>query len=86
MKAFQGGMGYDVWQLVVTSYTPTKIPPKYVSKKELKRKNKLEMEAILEGLSNAIKDKIRKCTPTKDIWDKLKNLYMVEEVIKAREE
>lgn len=50
MKAFFWQMGYDVWKLVVTSYTPPKIPLKSKIKKGLKRNNKLEMDSILEGL------------------------------------
>ena len=44
------------------------------------------MDSILEGLSIAVKDKIGKCTSAKALWDKLKNIYMVEEVIKESEE
>jgi hypothetical protein len=50
MKAFMGAMGYDVWNSVVSGYTPPKRPSKSAAKKELKRNNKLAMDAILEGL------------------------------------
>jgi hypothetical protein len=33
-----------------------------------------------------MKRKIGKCTSAKELWEKLKNIYMVEEVIKTSEE
>jgi hypothetical protein len=53
MKAFMGAMGYDVWNSSVSGYTPPKTPSKSVAKKELKRNNKVAMDAILEGLSKS---------------------------------
>ena len=76
-------MGYNVWMSFVTGYTPSKRPPKSTTKKELKRNNKLVMYAIMEGLSNVVKYKFGKCISAKELWDKLKSLYMVEGVIKV---
>jgi hypothetical protein len=67
MKEFMGAMGYDVWNSVVSGYTPPKRPPKSAMKKELKINNKLAMDAILEGLSESMKIKIGKCTSTKEL-------------------
>ena len=33
------------------------------------------MDFILEGLYDSIKDKVGKCSSTKEIWDKLDNIY-----------
>ena len=41
------------------------------------------MDVILEGLSNSMKTNIVKCTSSRVIWEKLKNIYMIEEVIKT---
>jgi hypothetical protein len=79
-------MGYDVWNSVVTGYTPSKIPPKSAAKKELRRNNKLAMDSILEGLPESMKRKSGKCTSAKELWDKLKELYIGEKVIKTNEE
>jgi hypothetical protein len=49
MKTFLQAQGYDVWHSVVTGYNATK-KPKTVAKEELKRKNKIAFDAILEGL------------------------------------
>jgi hypothetical protein len=77
MKVFLQAHGYDVWHLVVTGYTSSK-KPKTASKKELKRNNKIAMDFILEGLCDSVKDKVGQCSSTKELWDKLHNLYFTE--------
>ena len=79
-------MGYDVWNSVVIGYTPPKQVTKSVAKKELKRNNILAMDAILEWLPESMNTKIQNYTSAKELWDKLKSHYMVEEVIKTSEE
>ena len=46
-----------VWKLVFTGYTPPK-KVKTTTQKESKKKNSLDMETILEGLTNQQKKKI----------------------------
>jgi hypothetical protein len=36
------------------------------------------MDFILEGLWDLVKDKVGKCSSTKERWDKLHNLYFKE--------
>jgi hypothetical protein len=48
---------------------------KTAAKKELKRNNKIAMDFILEGLPNSVKDKVGQCSSSKELWDKLHNLY-----------
>jgi hypothetical protein len=64
MKTFLEAQGYDVWHLVVTGYNSTK-KPKTISKKELKRNNKIALDFILEGLHDLVKDKTGQCSTTK---------------------
>jgi hypothetical protein len=33
------------------------------------------MDFILEGLYDSVKDKVGKCSSTKELWDKLHNIY-----------
>jgi hypothetical protein len=33
------------------------------------------MDSILEGLPDLVKDKVGQCSSTKELWDKLHNLY-----------
>ena len=44
------------------------------------------MDAILDALSYSMKRKLGKCTSTKELCDKLHNIYKVEEVIETNEE
>lgn len=44
------------------------------------------MDVIMEGLVGSVKDKVGKCTSSIDLWDKMKSLYMIQEVIKASED
>jgi hypothetical protein len=77
MKVFLGAQGYDVWYSVVTGYIGSK-KPKTATKKELKRNKKIAMDFILEGLPYPVKDKVGQCSSTKELWDKLHNLYFKE--------
>jgi hypothetical protein len=36
------------------------------------------MDFILERLSDPVKDKVGKCSLTKELWDKLHNIYFKE--------
>jgi CO dehydrogenase/acetyl-CoA synthase beta subunit len=36
------------------------------------------MDFILEGLPDSVKDKVGQCSSTKELWDKLHNLYFKE--------
>jgi hypothetical protein len=77
MKTFLQEQGYDVSQSVVIGYTATK-KLNTTTKKELKRNNKLAMDFILEGLPNSVKEKVGKCLSTKEILDKIHDLYFEE--------
>jgi hypothetical protein len=57
--------------------------PKTATQKEARRNNKLEIDSILEGLTNSVKSKVGSCASKKEIWDKLQDLYAREE---AKEE
>jgi hypothetical protein len=81
MKVFLEAHGYDVWYSVVTGYTTSKKPLKTATKKELKRNNKIAMDAILDGLPDSVKVKVGQCSSTKEIWDKLHNLYYKESLL-----
>ena len=41
------------------------------------------MEAIIDGLPQPIKENIGQCISTKELWVKLKNLYLVKEIGEA---
>ena len=37
------------------------------------------MDSIFEGKPDVVKDKIGKCVSSKEVWDKMKSLYMDQE-------
>jgi len=80
MDTFLQSHEYDVWQSVVTRYTATK-KPEIAAKKELKRNKKIAMDYTLEGLTDLVKEKVGKCLSTKEVWDKLHDLYFEESPI-----
>ena len=44
----------------------------------------MEMASILDGLLNDVKEKIGECNSAKELWDKIKDLYSVEQRAKER--
>jgi hypothetical protein len=64
----------DVWLSVVSGYTTLK-KPKTAAQKEARRNNKMEMDAILDGLDDSVKAKVGSCASAKEIWDKLQDIY-----------
>ena len=48
------------------------------SQKVIEKNNKMEMDFILEGLCDSIKDKVGQCSSSKELWDKQQNLYFKE--------
>jgi hypothetical protein len=41
----------------------------------LKKNNKIAMDFISEELPNLVREKVGKCSTTKEIWDKLHGIY-----------
>jgi hypothetical protein len=74
MKFYLQEQRFDIWKSILKWYTTTNKPPKIVANKDLKRKNKITMDFIMEGLCDSTKDKVGKCSSAKEIWDKLHNV------------
>jgi hypothetical protein len=55
-------------------YNATK-KEKTTTKKELKKNNKIAMDFIWEGLPDPVREKVGKCSSTKELWDKLHDIY-----------
>jgi hypothetical protein len=80
MKVFLQEQGYDVWNSVFTRSNATK-KPKSATKKELKRNKKIEMDFILEGLLDSVKEKVGQCSLDKELRNKIHDLYFEESPI-----
>jgi hypothetical protein len=74
MKLFLQEQGHYIWLLVVTAYDSSK-RANIAAKKKLKKNNKIEMDFIWEGLPNSVAEKVGKCSSTKELWDKLHDIY-----------
>jgi hypothetical protein len=45
----------------------------------------LAIDTILDGLTDSVKSKVGSCASTKELWDKLKDLYSREEAEEEEE-
>lgn len=84
MESHLKPLGHDVWNLVIIDYSP----PNRVrtpSPKKAKKSNSLAMNTILEGLSADVIEEIGQCVSSKDVWDKIKDLYSDENPNEAYE-
>jgi hypothetical protein len=85
METYLKALGVDVWFSVASGYNALK-KPKTEVQKEAKRNNKLTIDTILDGLTDSMKSKVGSCASTKEIWDKIQDLYAREEAEEEEEE
>ena len=78
METYLKDLGADVWFSVASGYNALK-KPKNATQKEAKRNNKLVIDTILDGLIYLVKYKVGYFRSSKEIWDKLQDLYAREE-------
>jgi hypothetical protein len=78
METYLESLGEDVWLSVASGYNALK-KLKTAAQKEAKRNNKLAIHTILDGLTDSVKSKVGSCASSKEIWDKLQDLYEREE-------
>jgi hypothetical protein len=84
METYLKALGAYVWFSVASGYNALK-KPKTAAQKEAKRNNKLTIDTILDGLTDSVKSKVGSCASTKEIWDKLQDLYAREEAEEEEE-
>jgi hypothetical protein len=85
METYLKSLGVDVWFSVASGYNALK-KPKTVAQKEAKRNNKLAIDTILDGLTDSVKSKVGSCASSKELWEKLHDLYAREEAEEEEEE
>jgi hypothetical protein len=85
METYLKSIGAYVWFLVASGYNALK-KPKTAAQKEAKMNNKLEIDTILDGLTDSVKAKVGSCASSKEIWDKLQDLYVREDEEEEEEE
>ena len=66
MKNYLKALGYNVWNSMITDY----FPPKRIrtpAQNKSKKSNSMEMDSILGGLHDDIKENIGECNSTKEL-------------------
>ena len=69
--------GADVWNSVITGYSPPK-KEKTIAQKEAKKNNSMAMETILKGMTDSVKKKIGQHISAKYLWLNVEQLYSFE--------
>ena len=83
MKSYLKELAPDVWNSMITYY----FPPKRIrtpAQKKSKKSNSMAMASILDGLPDDVKENIGECNSSKELWDKIKYLYSVEQRAEGR--
>jgi hypothetical protein len=83
MKVYVQAQGADVWKMIVNTYDIPTNPPADGRDVKLYEENLKEMNAILSGLTEIVFVKVMHCETTKEIWEKLRNIYEGDDKIKA---
>jgi hypothetical protein len=82
MKTYTQTEGFEIWKSIVDGYKePTVLP---TSEREIKlgQNNSKSTNALLNGLGESIYTKVMHCKSTRDIWDKLQNIYEGDSKVK----
>jgi hypothetical protein len=75
IKTFLQAHGFDVWQSAVDGYAAPSTPPADKYGNKLSENNSKDKRTIISSLDDSVFVKVMHCKTTKDIWDKLKNIY-----------
>jgi hypothetical protein len=75
MKTYIQAQGFEIWQSIIYGYTVPIVPPTNDKAVKLGQSNSKATNALLNGLSETIFTKVSHCKSSKDIWDKIRNIY-----------
>ena len=83
MKKYIQAHGFKIWQSVVDGYKEPTVPPTSKRTIKLGKNNFKATNALLNGLGESVYNKVMHCKSTKEIWDKLQNIYEGDSKVKA---
>jgi hypothetical protein len=83
MKTYVQAQGFEVWQSVVDGYKEPVVPPTNENGRKLSLNNSKSKNSLLNGLGDSVYVKVMHCISTKEIWDKLQNVYEGDAKVKA---
>jgi hypothetical protein len=75
MKTYIQAQGFQVWKSIVDGYIAPTVPPTNDKAVKLGENNSKSKNALLNGLSDTVFIKVAHCKSSKEIWDKLQNIY-----------
>jgi hypothetical protein len=75
MRTYIQAQGFQVWQSIVDGYTSPTVPPTNDKAVKLGENNSKSSNALLNGLNDTVFNKVSHCQSTKEIQDKLQNIY-----------
>jgi hypothetical protein len=75
MESHMKALGHEVWNsLIIDYFPPNKV--RNPSQNKDKKSNSMEMNTILDGLPDDVKENIGECNSAKELWDMIKDLYL----------
>ena len=77
MESHLKALGHYVWNSVITDYSPRN-KVRTLAQKKAKKSNSMEINTILEELPDDVIEKIGHCGSSKQLQDKIKDLYSDE--------
>jgi hypothetical protein len=83
MKTYIQAQIFQVWQSIVDGYTTPAVPPTNDKAIKLDENNFKDTNELLNGRNDMVFTKVAHCKSTKDIWDKLRNIYEGDTKVKA---
>jgi hypothetical protein len=75
MQTFIHKQGFDVLHSVVDGYVALTSPPAEKDGNKLNENNSKDKGTILSSFNDLLFFKVMHCKTTKDLWDKLQNIY-----------
>jgi hypothetical protein len=82
MKTYIRAQGFQVWQSIIDGYTAPAVPATNDKAVKLGENNYKAINALLNGLGDTVFTKVAHCKSTKEIWDKLRNIYEGDSKVK----
>jgi hypothetical protein len=83
MKTYIQAQGFEIWKSIVDGYTIPTVPPTNDKVVKLGQNNSKATNALLNGLSEIVFTKVAHCMSTKEILDKIQNIYEGDTKVKA---
>jgi hypothetical protein len=75
MRVYLKTMGATIWKETIGGSVLLKNNSKFAAQRKGNKNDALALKTILSGLSSPIKESMKQCTSTKDLWLNLEETY-----------